>query len=77
MTDSDKLTKAHETKKRSMLLSKLRKVKPRHGKDKLGIPDLLILVGVTGIQVRTLAGTSVRLGEKTNGNGPRLLGSPW
>ena len=30
-----------------MLLPKLRKMEPRGGKDKLGIPDLLVLVGVT------------------------------
>ena len=54
---------------RSMLLPKLRKVEPRGGKDKLGIPDLLVLVGVTGIKVRTLTCASLSVGEKPNGNG--------
>ena len=58
-----------------MLLPKLRKMEPRGGKDKLGIPDLLVLVGVMGIKVRTLACASLSVGEKTNGNGPCLLGS--
>ena len=45
--------------------------------DKLGMPDLLVFVGVTGIKVRTLTCASLSVGEKPNGSGPCLIRSPW
>ena len=71
----EKVSIVHRCGQRSMLLPKLRKMEPRGGKDKLGIPDLLVLVGVTGIKVRTLACASLSVGEKTNGNGPSFSGA--
>ena len=35
-----------------MRLPKLRKMEPCGGQDKLGMPDLLVFVGVTGIEIR-------------------------
>ena len=55
----------------------MRKVEPCGGEDKLGMPDLLVFVGVTGIKVRTLTCASLSVGEEPNGSGPCLIGSPW
>ena len=60
-----------------MRLSKLRKMEPCGGQDKLGMPDLLVFVGVTGIKIRAFTRASLCVGKEPNGSGPRFVGGPW
>ena len=59
-----------------MRLPKLRKMEPCGGQDKLGMPDLLVFVGVTGIKIRAFTRASLCVGQEPNGSGPRIVGGP-
>ena len=50
----------------AMRLPKLRKVEPCGGQDKLGMLDLLVFVGVTGIKIGALTCASLRVGKEPN-----------
>ena len=73
----EKVSIVHCFGQRAMRLPKLRKMEPCGGQDKLGMPDLLVFVGVIGIKIRALTCASLRVGKEPNGSGPCFLGSPW